>query len=118
MIDAFQKEGLSIKETCAVSGLGKTTIYEAISAGQLEARKCGKRTIILPDALRRFLTSLPTVQPEALRSSSMCEIDAPLAEPLLATVSRPRRGRHSNAGDGSRHSRRTPTLDMGQGEDT
>ena len=58
---AFEKEGLSVTEACAVSGIGKTKLYEAISAGQLKARKCGKRTIILRDDLRRFLSSLPTV---------------------------------------------------------
>ena len=57
---AFEN-GLSVTEACAVSGIGKTKLYEAISAGQLKARKCGKRTIILRDDLLRFLTSLPTV---------------------------------------------------------
>ena len=42
-----------------MAGLGRTKIYEAISKGQLKARKCGKRTIILVDELRQFLESLP-----------------------------------------------------------
>ena len=61
MTDAFQKEGLSITEACAVAGIGKTKLYEAIGAGQLEARKYGKRTLILRDDLRRFLTRHPVL---------------------------------------------------------
>jgi excisionase family DNA binding protein len=54
-----QREGLSISEACAVAGIGRTKIYQAISNGNLKARKCGKRTLILRDELRHFLTSLP-----------------------------------------------------------
>jgi excisionase family DNA binding protein len=53
------REGLTVSEACAMAGLGRTKIYEAISKGQLKARKCGKRTIILVDELRQFLESLP-----------------------------------------------------------
>ena len=61
MADAFEKEGLSVTEACSIAGVGKTKLYEAISAGQLMARKCGKRTIILRADLHQFLSSLPTV---------------------------------------------------------
>ena len=67
MTAAFEKEGLSITEACAIAGVGKTKLYEANSAGQLEARKYGKRTLILRNDLRRFLTSLPSVRAEATR---------------------------------------------------
>ena len=53
------REGLSIAEACAVAGIGRTKIYEAIAAGSLRARKCGSRTLILRDELRAFLASLP-----------------------------------------------------------
>ena len=53
------RQALSIAEVSTVSGLGRTKIYEAIGAGSLRARKCGKRTLILPEDLREFLTSLP-----------------------------------------------------------
>jgi excisionase family DNA binding protein len=55
----FQREGLSISEACAVAGIGRTKIYQAITAGNLKARKCGKRTLVLRDDLREFLASLP-----------------------------------------------------------
>lgn len=56
----FRREGLSIAEACAVAGIGRTKIYQAITEGTLNARKCGKRTLVLRDDLRHFLASLPT----------------------------------------------------------
>jgi excisionase family DNA binding protein len=55
----IQREGLSISEACAVAGIGRTKIYQAIAAGSLKARKCGKRTLVLREDLRDFLASLP-----------------------------------------------------------
>jgi len=43
-----------------MAGIGRTKVYEAIATGSLKARKCGKRTLILRDDLRRFLASLPS----------------------------------------------------------
>jgi excisionase family DNA binding protein len=58
-IDEISREAFSISEACSVAGIGRTTIYQAISDGKLKARKCGKRTLVLRDDLRDFLTSLP-----------------------------------------------------------
>lgn len=58
----IQPEGLSIVEACRITGLGRTSVYEAISDGHLTARKFGKRTIILRDDLRRFLSALPVLK--------------------------------------------------------
>lgn len=55
-------EGLTLAEASVVSGIGRTKLYEAISNGQLTARKFGHRTIVLRDDLLRFLASLPRVQ--------------------------------------------------------
>ena len=49
----------SIAEVCASTGLGRDTIYGAIRAGRLIARKLGRRTIITDSDLRRFLEDLP-----------------------------------------------------------
>ena len=51
--------GLSIAESCQVSGLGRTKIYEAIGAGELIAKKAGSRTIILTRHLAAYLDNLP-----------------------------------------------------------
>lgn len=58
----LQREGLSILEACAVAGIGRTKIYEAISEGRLKARKFGKRTIVLRADLQTFLSGLPVVE--------------------------------------------------------
>jgi excisionase family DNA binding protein len=58
----LQREGLSILEACAVAGIGRTKIYEAILEGRLKARKFGKRTIVLRADLQTFLSGLPVVE--------------------------------------------------------
>ena len=55
----IEKHGLTIHEACNYSGIGKTKLYEAINSGKLKARKAGKRTLILSDDLRDYLSSLP-----------------------------------------------------------
>jgi excisionase family DNA binding protein len=57
--EEFQREGLSIAEACAVAGIGRTKLYQAIGEGSLIARKYGKRRIVLRDDLRTFLAGLP-----------------------------------------------------------
>lgn len=57
--NGVQREALSIAQACAVAGIGRTKIYQAITEGSLKARKCGKRTLVLRDDLRDFLVSLP-----------------------------------------------------------
>lgn len=59
-VSELQREGLTIAEACAVCGIGRTKIYQAINDGSLKARKCGKRTLVLRGDLRDFLASLPS----------------------------------------------------------
>jgi excisionase family DNA binding protein len=58
----------SIAEACARSGIGRTAIYDMINAGQLTARKRGRRTLILADDLRRCLELLPAIKVRSGRS--------------------------------------------------
>ena len=53
-------ERLSVSPS-ALTGIGLTSIREAISGGDLKAKKHGRRTIILPDDLRIWLKMLPDV---------------------------------------------------------
>lgn len=46
----------SIKEACAASSLGRTSIYSHISAGRLRAIRVGGRTVIPADSLRALLS--------------------------------------------------------------
>ncbi|MEH2524213.1 MULTISPECIES: helix-turn-helix domain-containing protein [unclassified Bradyrhizobium] len=57
---SIEPEALSVPQACALAGIGRTKLYEAITAGSLKARKLGKRTLILRDDLRQFLAALPT----------------------------------------------------------
>ena len=54
-----QPLGYTIDGAVAASGIGRTKLYDAIRAGKLRAKKCGRRTIILEEDLRAFLAALP-----------------------------------------------------------
>jgi excisionase family DNA binding protein len=58
----MQPIALTIAEACSASRIGRTRLYEAIRAGELRARKHGKRTLVLNDDLRQWLESLPSVE--------------------------------------------------------
>jgi excisionase family DNA binding protein len=49
------KLAYSIREACAASSLGRTTIYAHIAAGRLKARRIGGRTIIPAESLHALL---------------------------------------------------------------
>jgi hypothetical protein len=49
----------SIKGAVAASGLSRSRIYEFISAGKLDVRKDGAKTLIMADSLRACVKSLP-----------------------------------------------------------
>jgi hypothetical protein len=49
----------TIEAASRISTCGRTSLYEEIKAGNLKARKIGRRTIILDEDLRHWLASLP-----------------------------------------------------------
>lgn len=63
---AITAENLSftIDGAMSVTGLGKTRLFELIAEGKLEARKEGRRTLIMGDSLRAYLASLPKWTPQ------------------------------------------------------
>jgi excisionase family DNA binding protein len=62
MDNSNQKITVTISEACALSGLGRSSIYECFKAGKLTRRKQGKRTLILMRELRDYLESLPAAR--------------------------------------------------------
>ena len=50
----------SVHDSTRVSGVGRTTTFNAIRAGHLKVRKLGRRTLILKKDLEEWLNSLPT----------------------------------------------------------
>ena len=61
MTGAREKLGMTIDDLVDASGLGRTSIYGQIRDGRLVARKCGRRTIILPSDAAAGLESLPHI---------------------------------------------------------
>jgi excisionase family DNA binding protein len=50
---------VSISDAVQLSGIGRSFLYQAIARKELPTKKAGRRTLILMDELRRWLTSLP-----------------------------------------------------------
>lgn len=50
----------TVREFCALSGLGVTKTYEMIDDGSLNSVKIGKRRLIVIDSYRRLLDRLAT----------------------------------------------------------
>jgi excisionase family DNA binding protein len=51
---------ISIVEAARRSGLGRSTLYEAIARGELKIKKAGRRSLILVDDLKAWVASLPS----------------------------------------------------------
>ncbi len=49
----------SVTDAASKAGVGRSTLYNAISAGELPARKLGKRTLVLRSDLEHWLTGAP-----------------------------------------------------------
>jgi hypothetical protein len=60
----------TIPEAVLASGLSRSMLYIAIGRGELRAKKCGARTLILDTDLRRFLRSLPCLSKADTRLSA------------------------------------------------
>jgi excisionase family DNA binding protein len=54
--NTLSKLTYSIKEACAASSLGRTTLYAHINAGRLRAIRVGGRRLIPADSLRALIT--------------------------------------------------------------
>lgn len=55
----------TLPEAVQFSGMSRTSLYEALKRGDLEARKAGRRTLISFADLETYLSGLPRYQPGA-----------------------------------------------------
>ena len=85
----------TIAETCALTGLGRDTVYAAIRSGRLLARKIGRRTLVTDDDLRQFLAGLPRAGgfDQVMSDCPVATINPPAPRPPPA----PRRTLNTNA---------------------
>lgn len=56
---------VGVETACSMTGVGRTTLFAEMAAGRLRARKCGRRTIIETDELRRWVAALDDAYPSA-----------------------------------------------------
>jgi excisionase family DNA binding protein len=59
-----ERIGYSIKEFARASSLGRSTVYDLLRSKELKARKVRKRTIIPESEARRWLSRLPSFEPD------------------------------------------------------
>ena len=55
----MERLALTILEACKVAGVSRTSLYAAIARGALVAKKRGRRTLVLVDDLKEWISSLP-----------------------------------------------------------
>lgn len=53
---------LPIPGAVAYIGSSRSALYEALKLGKIEARKCGRRTLVSVASLDEYVASLPTYQ--------------------------------------------------------
>ena len=58
----MNKIALTIPEAVAMSGIGRSRMYEIFKTGGIKPRKSGKRTLVLFTDLENYLKSLPVAQ--------------------------------------------------------
>ena len=73
----FPALAYSIDEYSEVSNLGRSFLYQEIRNGKLEARKAGRRTIILHDEGQRYLNALPELKPSTAKTVQQADSQSP-----------------------------------------
>ena len=70
-----ERYAMTLPEAVQFSGLGRTRLYSLAAEGRISFKKCGKRTLILAEDLKRLIESLPAA-PIRCRSLTKPAADA------------------------------------------
>lgn len=61
--DNISPVALSVRDAVRLSGLSRSALYLRIAEGAIDARKAGRRTLILADSLLGYIKGLPPLSP-------------------------------------------------------
>ena len=59
-IPLSERPTLTVDEFCRMIGIGRSTFYKAVGAGDLKVRKYGKRTFVTQEEMKRFVENMPS----------------------------------------------------------
>ena len=59
---ALEPLAITVEQTSRLTNESKTTVYDLVAAGELEAVKSGRKTLILYESVKRRLAGLPRVK--------------------------------------------------------
>ena len=59
-IPLSERPTLTVNEFCEMVGIGRSTFYKAVGAGDLKVRKYGKRTFVTTEEMKRFVENMPS----------------------------------------------------------
>lgn len=52
---SLDRLAFTVNESCAISTLGRTRLYQLLSENRIESRLVGRRRLIIAASLRRFI---------------------------------------------------------------
>ena len=58
----------TISQTCKLTGLGRTKLYELLASGEIPVRKVGTRTLIAAEDLKEWAEGLPLADANGVRA--------------------------------------------------
>jgi excisionase family DNA binding protein len=59
-IPLSERPTLTVDEFCEMVGIGRSTFYRSVGAGDIKVRKYGKRTFVTKEEMMRFVANMPS----------------------------------------------------------
>lgn len=79
MTERTEVRARTVQGFCRAYGIGRTAAYELISEGRLQAKKFGKRTLIMEDSAKAWLASLSHI-PAHIQNPDLGDHERPEAD--------------------------------------